>query len=188
MRTATCWNMVDLWVERYESMKESWPPQSQRFNMRSPRKRTWFCSTSIVAPRRAVKEAGLFELGQIEAGILGERRVGDRQDEGAHRGFPTSRRTHEQDLAAISGDYNGAQRRPTFFFIVLVESVFGHYPFGHLHFGHWTMRQDTFERIQSPRPNTPEPAARQGHRNTTAIQLLDSDGSISVQVGFCMQL
>lgn len=119
-------------------MKESWPPQSQRFNMRSPRKRTWFCSTSIVAPRRAVKEAGLFELGQIEAGILGERRVGDRQDEGAHRGFPTSRRTHEQDLAAISGDYNGAQRRPTFFFIVLAESVFGHYPFGHLHFGHWT--------------------------------------------------
>lgn len=30
--------------------------------MRSPRKRTWFCSTSIVAPRREVSEAGLLEL------------------------------------------------------------------------------------------------------------------------------
>lgn len=30
--------------------------------MRSPRKRTWFCSTSMVAPSREVKEAGLFEL------------------------------------------------------------------------------------------------------------------------------
>ena len=43
-------------------MNASWPPQSQRFRIKSPRKRTWFCSTSIVAPKRDVREAGLFEL------------------------------------------------------------------------------------------------------------------------------
>jgi hypothetical protein len=43
-------------------MKESWPPQSHKLRMRSPRNRTWFCSTSIVAPRRDVRDAGLFEL------------------------------------------------------------------------------------------------------------------------------
>jgi len=50
------------------------------------------------------------------------------------------------------------------------------------------MRQD-FERIQSPRPQTPEPGARQGHRNNaqTGVQLLDVDGSISVQLEHCLK-
>lgn len=42
--------------------------------MRSPRKRTWFCSTSIVAPSLDVRDAGLFELvaigGQNQFGFM----------------------------------------------------------------------------------------------------------------------
>jgi len=41
--------------------------------MRSPRKRTWFCSTSMVAPRREVSDAGLFEL---QAYVLSGQRRG----------------------------------------------------------------------------------------------------------------
>jgi len=48
------------------------------------------------------------------------------------------------------------------------------------------MRQD-FERIQSPRPATPEPGARQGHRNITNVQLLDADGAISDRLEQCLK-
>jgi len=48
-----------------QSMNASWPPQSQRLRMRPPRKRTWFCSTSIVAPRSEMSDAGLFELESV---------------------------------------------------------------------------------------------------------------------------
>ena len=38
-------------------------------------------------------------------------------------------------------------------------------------------------RMDSPRPETPEPATRQGRRNgAEGVQLLDDDGAISVQV------
>lgn len=37
--------------------------------------------------------------------------------------------------------------------------------------------------MDSPRPETPEPATRQGRRNgVEGVQLLDDDGAISVQV------
>lgn len=38
-------------------------------------------------------------------------------------------------------------------------------------------------RVQSPRPETPEPNSRQGRRNDGA-QLLNDEGSISDAVGF----
>ena len=38
-------------------------------------------------------------------------------------------------------------------------------------------------RVQSPRPSTPEPSARQGRRNADAnVQLLDAEGAISEDV------
>jgi hypothetical protein len=38
-------------------------------------------------------------------------------------------------------------------------------------------------RIQSPRPETPEPSSRQGRRNPQLdAQLLDADGAVSVKV------
>ena len=38
-------------------------------------------------------------------------------------------------------------------------------------------------RVQSPRPSTPEPSARQGRRNADSdVQLLDSDGAIGEKV------
>lgn len=39
-------------------------------------------------------------------------------------------------------------------------------------------------RVQSPRPETPEPDSRQGRRNPRAagVQLLDDDGAVSAQV------
>jgi len=44
------------------------------------------------------------------------------------------------------------------------------------------------ERIQSPRPNTPEVGAQQGHRNAKfGVQLLDADGSISVELEHCLK-
>jgi hypothetical protein len=48
-------------------MNVSWPPQSQRLRIRSPRKRTWFCSAPMAAPRCEVREAGLFELWSVLA-------------------------------------------------------------------------------------------------------------------------
>lgn len=46
------------------------------------------------------------------------------------------------------------------------------------------MNRDIEElRTDSPRPETPEPATRQGRRNgVEGVQLLDDDGAISVQV------
>ena len=43
---------------------------------------------------------------------------------------------------------------------------------------------DSDSRVQSPRPNTPEPSSRQGRRNThpSAWQLLDDDSAISEKV------
>lgn len=42
---------------------------------------------------------------------------------------------------------------------------------------------DESMRIQSPRPETPEPDARQGRRNLeTGVQLLDDEGAISEKV------
>lgn len=42
---------------------------------------------------------------------------------------------------------------------------------------------DVGSRIQSPRPETPEPESRQGRRNAQpGAQLLDDDGGISNQV------
>ena len=67
--------------------------------MRSPRNRTWFCSTSMVAPRRDVSEAGLFELHySLNRVVPTSAQRADAQDEGAHRGFPAPRRTHEKNL------------------------------------------------------------------------------------------
>jgi len=44
------------------------------------------------------------------------------------------------------------------------------------------------ERVQSPRPNTPEVGAQQGHRNGKyGVQLLHTDGSISVQLEHCLK-
>lgn len=67
--------------------------------MRSPRKRTWFCSTSMVAPRRVVREAGLLELyhgiGQGSPPTLCDYS----QDQRSHRCLSTSRRPHEEYLA-----------------------------------------------------------------------------------------
>jgi hypothetical protein len=52
----------------------------------------------------------------------------------------------------------------------------------------YTQPPTMLERIQSPRPNTPEVGAQQGHRNTKfGVQLLDADGSISVEVCPSMQ-
>ena len=40
-------------------------------------------------------------------------------------------------------------------------------------------------RMQSPRPETPEPYVRQGRRNATSgVQLLNDEGAISEKVGF----
>ena len=80
-------------------MNESWPPQSHKFSTRSPKKRTWFCSTSIVAPSRAVKEAGLFELTEFQSLhwlTLTARQSS--QDKRPHRRLSTSRRAHKEDL------------------------------------------------------------------------------------------
>jgi hypothetical protein len=45
------------------------------------------------------------------------------------------------------------------------------------------MPYDSDSRIQSPRPETPEPESRQGRRNAQpGAQLLDDDGGISEQV------
>ena len=43
---------------------------------------------------------------------------------------------------------------------------------------------EEFARVQSPRPETPEPESRQGRRNPRAagVQLLDDDGAVSAQV------
>ncbi|KII89217.1 hypothetical protein PLICRDRAFT_124369 [Plicaturopsis crispa FD-325 SS-3] len=44
-----------------------------------------------------------------------------------------------------------------------------------------------FDRIQSPRPETPEPASRQGRRNAQpGVQLLDDDGGISLKLEACL--
>lgn len=46
-----------------------------------------------------------------------------------------------------------------------------------------TMAQNAELRIQSPRPETPEPESRQGRRNPQpGAQLLDDDGGISEKV------
>ncbi|KAH7923880.1 hypothetical protein BV22DRAFT_977770, partial [Leucogyrophana mollusca] len=43
-------------------------------------------------------------------------------------------------------------------------------------------------RIQSPRPETPEPSSRQGRRNTQPdVQLLDDDGAISQKLESCLK-
>ncbi|TDL27351.1 hypothetical protein BD410DRAFT_782443 [Rickenella mellea] len=43
-------------------------------------------------------------------------------------------------------------------------------------------------RVQSPRPETPEPGSRQGRRNAEAdVQLLDHEGSISDKFERCLQ-
>src|SRR6266851_6128096 len=123
MSTPTCWKIVERCVVRYESMNASCPPQSQRLRMRSPRKRTWFCSTSMVAPRREVSDAGLFEL---QAYVLSAQRRGlsppgsrlpararerDAQDEGAHGGLPAPRCTHQKDLKEVSETFGGNEAR-----------------------------------------------------------------------------
>ena len=42
---------------------------------------------------------------------------------------------------------------------------------------------DSDSRVQSPRPDTPEPSSRQGRRNPQpGAQLLDDDGAISEKV------
>ena len=42
-------------------------------------------------------------------------------------------------------------------------------------------------RVQSPRPETPEPYVRQGRRNaSTGVQLLDDEGAISEKVGIIL--
>jgi hypothetical protein len=46
------------------------------------------------------------------------------------------------------------------------------------------MNTDSDARVQSPRPDTPEPGSRQGRRNL-GVQLLDDEGGISVQVYSC---
>ncbi|THH33958.1 hypothetical protein EUX98_g226 [Antrodiella citrinella] len=48
---------------------------------------------------------------------------------------------------------------------------------------------EDFTRVQSPRPETPEPDSRQGRRNPRAagVQLLDNDGAISVQLESCLK-
>lgn len=48
---------------------------------------------------------------------------------------------------------------------------------------------EEFSRVQSPRPETPEPDSRQGRRNPRAagVQLLDADGAISTQLEFCLK-
>ncbi|TFY82974.1 hypothetical protein EWM64_g1041 [Hericium alpestre] len=44
------------------------------------------------------------------------------------------------------------------------------------------------ERVQSPRPETPEPSSRQGRRNMERdVQLLDDDGAISAQLERCLK-
>ena len=43
------------------------------------------------------------------------------------------------------------------------------------------MNSDSDHRVQSPRPDTPEPGSRQGRRNQ-GVQLLDDEGRISDQV------
>ncbi|KAA1474925.1 hypothetical protein DENSPDRAFT_782634 [Dentipellis sp. KUC8613] len=48
--------------------------------------------------------------------------------------------------------------------------------------------QDLESRVQSPRPETPEPGSRQGRRNTEPdVQLLDVDGAISRQLETCLK-
>ncbi|KZT67700.1 hypothetical protein DAEQUDRAFT_728695 [Daedalea quercina L-15889] len=51
------------------------------------------------------------------------------------------------------------------------------------------MNRDVEElRMDSPRPETPEPATRQGRRNgVEGVQLLDDDGAISVQLESCLK-
>lgn len=45
--------------------------------------------------------------------------------------------------------------------------------------------EDLHSNLQSPRPETPEPGSRQGHRNAEpGAQLLDEEGAISLQVRF----
>ncbi|TCD60573.1 hypothetical protein EIP91_009845 [Steccherinum ochraceum] len=48
---------------------------------------------------------------------------------------------------------------------------------------------EEFARVQSPRPETPEPDSRQGRRNPRAagVQLLDDDGDISFQLEACLK-
>ncbi|TFK54979.1 hypothetical protein OE88DRAFT_1710720 [Heliocybe sulcata] len=44
-----------------------------------------------------------------------------------------------------------------------------------------------YERFISPRPETPEPGSRQGHRNAASgIQLLDEEGQLSDQFEACL--
>ena len=48
---------------------------------------------------------------------------------------------------------------------------------------HFDFDPDDSMRIQSPRPETPEPDTRQGRRNwETGVQLLDDEGAISEKV------
>ncbi|CCM02346.1 uncharacterized protein FIBRA_04441 [Fibroporia radiculosa] len=43
-------------------------------------------------------------------------------------------------------------------------------------------------RMQSPRPETPEPDSRQGRRNgASGVQLLDAEGAISIQLESCLK-
>jgi len=50
------------------------------------------------------------------------------------------------------------------------------------------MPYDSDSRIQSPRPETPEPESRQGRRNAQpGAQLLDDDGGISEQLEHCLK-
>jgi len=50
------------------------------------------------------------------------------------------------------------------------------------------MAYDPDSRIQSPRPETPEPESRQGRRNAQpGAQLLDDDGGISEQLECCLK-
>ncbi|KAL4068006.1 hypothetical protein J3A83DRAFT_4097201 [Scleroderma citrinum] len=47
---------------------------------------------------------------------------------------------------------------------------------------------DPDSRVQSPRPETPEPSSRQGRRNTQPdAQLLDDDGTISEKLEACLK-
>ncbi|KDQ60726.1 hypothetical protein JAAARDRAFT_190879 [Jaapia argillacea MUCL 33604] len=50
------------------------------------------------------------------------------------------------------------------------------------------MQREIESRVQSPRPETPEPSSRQGRRNAgVGVQLLEDDGAISPQLEVCLK-
>ena len=98
MSTSTFLKIVSFCVEKYDSMNASCPPQSQRFKIKLPTKRTYDCSTSTRNKRVDFEEERAFDertCGTETSGIFS---TVVSEDDRAHRGLSSATLAHQENL------------------------------------------------------------------------------------------